>query len=104
MFESFLTKFRVLFDHRFWLLLVIAIPAMFWLDPAITKAMLFNLLCMTMVLWFAHTARKVLFPSLDLSTDIDRAEMGNIAAGIVVFSVVLFYVAIVLGAILWLRW
>lgn len=98
-----LAKFRLFFDHRLWLLLVPALLVMFWLDAPVAKSLLFSLCGMSIILGFAHLARRILLSSLDLSADIDAAEGGSMPNAIIVLAVILLYVAIMIGAILWLH-
>lgn len=90
-------------DHRLWLLLLPAFAVLFMLDAPVAKSLLFSLAGMMLVLGFAHLARRVLLPSLDLSEDIDKAEQGSIAAAMLVIATLGFYCVIMLGAVLWLR-
>lgn len=97
------SKLSIITDLRSHLLLIPAALYIAFVDLPVAKSLLFSLAGMSLILGFAHFARRMLFSSLDLSTDIDAAESGNMAAAIVVLSIVLFYVALILGAVLWLR-
>lgn len=93
-------------DVRF---LTLLIPAMWFLlynpdDRPIVETFIFSMAITTVCVAFAHIIRKFAMPYIELEkliTEVVREN--NMAAAVVVFSQVLFYIAIFLGTVLFIK-
>jgi len=94
-------RLRPLLDLTAWILLVLSIVPLFFIDPPMVK---------TLVQWTAYALAlagisvficRIVLPQVDMTEWVARAREGDVAASVVVFGVMFLLAIIFLSLVLW---
>lgn len=98
---SFFRRFTVLGDKSAFLLTAPFVLALYLLDPSLLKTLLQWVLFAPVLAGIAIIVSRLTFPQINLGDQADSAAKGNVAAAIVVASIVAFVAAVILALVIW---
>lgn len=96
-------RFSALGDRSAWLLMLPFILLWYYFDPVDLKVMLVWLFRAPIIVGLTIILSRIYFPTLKLTTYLEEAKAGNIAAGIVVAGLMLFLAALIMTLVLWTK-
>lgn len=106
-FDRFLRKIRgrfgALVDGSAWSLILPALVALWFIDPPMAKTLAQWSLYFLVLAGMVVVISRVIFPSVNLDTLLDKAERGEVAPAVAAAAIVLFVALLVLAFVLWAR-
>lgn len=102
-FYSLKKRLRALGDKSAWLLIVPACALLYYIDDAMTKTLVQWLVFAPVFAGIAIVVSRFVFPQINLSELVRRAEDGNLAAGVVVAGLLIFVALVLQGLVGWAK-
>lgn len=95
--------FLHLFDARVWLMVGIAVLAIYQVDPHVLVPFVVPLAGMVLIMAMILAVRKIMVPQIDMQELAIIAKHDPLAAAIVVLALCLLMASLVIGTVWWLR-
>lgn len=96
-------KLKALLDGHAWLLILLALPVLAWLDWPMVRTLLEWTLYALVLIGLAIIVSRIVFPQINLARMVEDAADGNAAAGLVVLGLLVFFGLLVLALAGWVK-
>jgi hypothetical protein len=101
--RSFFGRFQAFFDKSALLLIIPASVGLYFIDPTMMKTLLQWLIFAPILAGVAIIVSRIVFPQVKLTEFLISAKEGNVAAGMVASSIILFVSVIVIALVMWAK-
>lgn len=92
-----------LFDKSAWLMMLPSLVGLYYYDPALAKTLMQWTLPALSIAGLSIIVSRLIFPQISLDELIADVKDKNVAAGLVVASLILFVGALFIGIVMWAK-
>jgi hypothetical protein len=103
MLGSFLKRLAALADKSALVLIVPALIIAYLIDEAMALTLVQWLVFAPILAGVAIHISRIVFPQVHLTSYLQKAETGNVAAGLVASAIIVFVAAIVMALVVWTK-
>ena len=102
-FESFSKRLKALIDKSALILIIPALIAMYFIDPAMAKTLVDWTVFAPIMAGIAVVVSRIVFHRIELTKLIILTEKGNMAAAVLASSIVLFVAIVFMALVMWVK-